>query len=168
MSLSESARATAASQSRFRIDAPNARPRTVKLFPLDAGASAHVADLAAQHPRLVVVDWVATRPAPSADASLGDWFGDMAAWTSRGVAEIADADVVVIVATSKENGDMAGAIADACRERGRLPLALVVRGDALSDADLSVLLGHLRPHAGMLVIADDAAYVDAMLSALRA
>ena len=63
MSLSESARATAASQSRFRIDAPNARPRTVKLFPRDAGASAHVADLAAQHPRLVVVDAVDDRAA---------------------------------------------------------------------------------------------------------
>jgi len=33
--LSESARATRASESRFRIDAPNARPRAIKVIALD-------------------------------------------------------------------------------------------------------------------------------------
>jgi hypothetical protein len=35
---SESARATSAAESRYRIDAPNAQPRTVKVIALDAAA----------------------------------------------------------------------------------------------------------------------------------
>jgi hypothetical protein len=168
VSQSESAKANSAAQTRMRIEAPNSRPRTIKAFPLDAGASAQLVELAERHPRLMVVDWMAGRPEPAAGRTLADWFGDMAGWTRRAVDAIAGADVVVIVATAPDNGELAGAIGDACRERGKLPLSIVLRGAVLSDDDLSALLRHLRPHSGMLVIADDPDYVDAMVSALRA
>ena len=74
MSPSESAKANSAAQTRMRIDAPNSRPRVVKAFPLDAGASAQLADLAERHPRLAVVDWIAGRPEPAAGGALADWF----------------------------------------------------------------------------------------------
>src|SRR5262249_58392265 len=49
MERSESARATSAAESRYRIDAPNSQPRTVKVIALDAAAE-RVAKRIAQGP----------------------------------------------------------------------------------------------------------------------
>ena len=45
--------------------------------------------------------------------------------------------------------------------------ALIVDSLAKSDAELSLTLSQLRPHAAMLVVARGQEYVDAMLAALR-
>jgi hypothetical protein len=46
--------------------------------------------------------------------------------------------------------------------------ALIIGSEASSDEDLSRTLASLRPHASMLVIANDDEYIEEMLVALRA
>jgi hypothetical protein len=164
--LSESARATRASESRYRIDAPNARSRSVKVIALD-GPSERVlrrlAEGAWQHATFL------RAPGGSAPAQpVGGWLAGLAGETMNLIEQIASANTIVTLSTAGENSEMAAIVAEACRAQGKLLTALILDADGGSEANLLKTLVPLRPYASMLVVAHGEDYVETMLTALRA
>ena len=164
--LSESARATRASESRYRIDAPNAAPRTVKVIALDAGSERVLRKLAQGGWKNAT--FLRAPQGPSASLPVGGWLAGLAGETMNLIEEIASANVVVTLSTAGENSEMAGVVAEACRAQGKLLTALILDADGASEAALLKTLVPLRPHASMLVVASGEDYVEGMLTALRA
>lgn len=137
------ARAATAEEARFRIDREIGH-RKALIVALDRGA----AD---------VVDRVAARP----------WGGAQFFRTPELepiVAELADADVAILVATADTDGDAGSAIARACAERGIMTAGLIL-GDR---AHVAQAVSALRPYARNLMVTDDEDDVAAVLTALRA
>lgn len=164
--LSESARATTAAEARFRVQAPNSRPRRVAVVALDAAAAALAADLAAL-PWHGAAFW--TWRALVADAEgLDAFLADLAGTTRRLLEVVADADLIVLLAgTSGEGAAAASAIGEAAAARRVMAAGIIMAGSA-EVAALPRALSLLRPHVGMLVVAEDRDYAAAMLEALRA
>ena len=164
--LSESARATRASESRFRIDAPNARPRAIKVIALDVpseGVLRRLAEGAWENATFL------RTPAGAEPAQpVGGWLAGLAGETMNLIEEIASADTIVTLSTAGENSEMAGVVAEACRAQGKLLTALILDADGGSEANLLKTLVPLRPYAAMLVVAHGEDYVESMLTALRA
>jgi hypothetical protein len=172
---SESARMSSAAEAKFRIDAPNSRPRAVKVIALDAASERVVKDLARQSwqgatflTATAFAGLAAGGPAPLERFSLGGWLNDLAGRTKNLVEEIAAADLVVMVASAGENAAAAAIIGEACNLRHVMTTALVLGTAASSDEAVAKLLAQLRPHAMMLVISSADEYVKDMLTALRA
>jgi hypothetical protein len=147
--LSESARMSSAAEAAFRVQAPNSRPRTIRIVALDAASDDVVRRLAAG-------SWNQAR------------FSTAAAFTRNVNDEVADADLVVMVATPGGNADAASVIGRACSDRRIMTTALIVGSTTASDEALSKTLSQLRPWSLMVVIADADTYIEDMLSALRA
>jgi hypothetical protein len=164
--LSESARATSAREARFRIDAPNAASRRVKVIALDAPSVAAMRRLAQGAWRNAT--FLTALSGAQAGAPVGAWLAGLAGETTGLIEEIAAADVVVTLSSAGENSEMAGVVAEACRTRGKMLTSLVLDGGHVAEDQLLKTLLPLRPHAAMLVVAQDEDYVEAMLSALRA
>jgi hypothetical protein len=170
---SESARMTTAHEAAYRIQYPNSKPRSVKIIALDTASARMLVDVAREH-------WNGaaffTSLSFSADGSPGDaqgttlhaWLGDLAGRTMELVGEVATSDFVVVIASAGSDARSVSIIADACTAHNKSLLALVVPAKSTSDADIAKSLGHLRPFAKMLVVASDADYIIAMLTALRA
>ena len=168
MAPSESARATSAAESRFRIDAPNSQPRAVKVIALD-DASERVVKRIAQAPwRRATFFTSRGEDAPRGASSLQAWLGDVAGRALDLLEEIATADLVVMVAAAGGSPPAASVIGEACALNRVMATALIVDARSQSDAALSRTLGALRPYASMLVVADGEDYIEAMLQALRA
>jgi hypothetical protein len=172
---SESARMSSAAEAKFRIDAPNSRPRTVKVIALDAPSERVVKELARdawQGATFLTASAFAGAAAGGAAAaerfSLGGWLNDLAGRTKNLVEEIAAADLVVMVASAGENAAAAAIIGEACNLRHVMTTALILGTAASSDEALSKMLAQLRPHAMMLVISSADEYIKDMLTALRA
>lgn len=164
--LSESARATTREEQRYRIDAPNAQPRAIKVIALDT-PSEHVLR------RLAEGSWenatFLCTPSSSAPVQpVGGWLAGLAGETMNLIDQIATADVIVTLSTAGENSEMAGIVAEACRAQGKLLTALILDADGGSEANLLKTLVPLRPYAAMLVVAHGEDYVETMLTALRA
>jgi hypothetical protein len=155
----ESARATTAAEARFRIAAPNARPRQVAVLPLDTAAQALVAVVARQgwrHARFLALD------------DGADWLHNLGAHTRALMAAVADAHLVVLVASAGADAGAAALVAEATAARGVTTAAILLDSGEAEAPVLERSLAALRPHAAMLVVATDADYVVAMLQALRA
>ena len=166
---SESARATSAAESRFRIDAPNSQPRTVKVIALDKAAEHVVKRIASGPWRRATFFTSLSEPAPPRGAwSMQAWLGDVAGCALDLVAEIASADLVVMVAAAGTSPPAASVIGEACALNRVMTTALIVDARGQSDAALSRTLAAVRPYASMLVVADGEDYIEAMLEALRA
>jgi hypothetical protein len=174
---SESARMSSAAEARFRIDAPNSRPRAVKVIALDAPSERVVKELARdawQGASFLTASAFAGASAASGGASdaerfsLGGWLNDLAGRTKNLVEEIAAADLVVMVASAGQNASAAPIIGEACNLRHVMTTALVLGASSSSDETLSKMLAQLRPHAMMLVISSADEYIKDMLTALRA
>ena len=167
--LSQSARATSAAEARFRIDAPNSRPRAVKVVALDRPSESVVN-------RLSQLPWtnasfltaIASVPRTGAPFSVESWLKDLAGHTKNLVDEVDSADLVVMVAAGGEDAQAASLIGEACSLKRVMTTALVLGTDAVSDAALSRTLAQLRPWALMVVIASAEEYIADMLTALRA
>jgi N-acetylmuramoyl-L-alanine amidase len=169
--LSESARMTTAAEAKFRIDAPNSKPRAVKVIALDPRSEDVVK-------RLAKADWnkasfftsvhFDSPPQAGADWSVKAWLNDLAGRTSKLVDEINTADLVVMVASAGSKAEAASVIGEACGLKRVMTTALVLGRASASDQALSGTLLHLRPHASMVVVADDEDYIESMLVALRA
>ena len=106
-----------------------------------------------------VVDRVAERPWGAArffhaDALSQDELG----------AQLADADVAIMVATADADGAAAAAIARACAERGIMTAGLIL-GEQLA---VSGAVAALRPYARNLMVTNDEEDVAEVLRALRA
>jgi len=159
--LSESARMASAAEARFRIQAPNSRPRAITVIGLDTGGADAVrrlagsSDAAWQRARL----FTAGRP------------GELHALdgaTSSVEHAIESADLVVMVGSAEGRAHAAEAIGRACSSRRVNTTTLIVGAiDAPEDA-LARTLAQVRPWSLMLVLASDEQYIADMMTALRA
>lgn len=147
--LSESARMSSAVEAAFRVQAPNSRPRAIKVVALDGAGEDVVRRLAA-----------------------GSWtqatFFTAATFTRNLADEVGAADLVVMVAGPGGNAEAAAVIGRACSDRRIMTTGLVVGARNASDEALSKTLSQLRPWSLMVVIADADNYIEDMLAALRA
>jgi hypothetical protein len=168
---SESARMSSAAEAKFRIEAPNSRPRAVKVIALDAASERVVKELARDSWQgasfLTASAFAGAGNAPER-FSLGGWLNDLAGRTKNLVEEIAAADLVVMVASAGESAGAAAIIGEACAVRHVMTTALILGTVSSSDEALSKMLAQLRPHAMMLVISSADEYIKDMLTALRA
>ena len=166
---SESARAASAAEARFRIDAPNSRPRRIKVIALDRASEAVVKSLAE-------TEWQGAsfltirREAPrrGENFSMQGWLADLAGGAKDLVDEIAAADQVVMVATAGENAEAASLIGEAASLKRVMTTALVICPQQTADEALSQTLMRLRPWSLMLVVSAAEDYIADMLIALRA
>ena len=169
--LSESARMSSAAEARFRVQAPNSRPRAIKVIALDAPAEHVVKGLAEQrwqNATFFTASSFAGAPHGSDRFSVDGWLSDLAGRTKSLMDEVATADLVVMVATAGENAQAASLIGEACSARRVMTTALVLGSAATSDDVLAKSLSHLRPWSLMVVIASAEDYIADMLTALRA
>lgn len=170
LNLSESARVTTADEARFRIDYPNSKPRVSRIIALDADSMATlraIEHLPWNGARFLA--YARSRPASESfpslpvDAVLEDSSGNAFDLS----AEVAAADVIVMVTTVGTAPEAAEVIGNACLVRGKRASGLVrMRGERI--ADLSPTLLALRPYAAMLVVSSGDEYIAEMLAALRA
>jgi hypothetical protein len=168
---SESARMSSAAEAKFRINAPNSKPRAVKVIALDTPSENVVKRLAQSHwNRATFLTASAFSGAPRKDErfSMQGWLNDLAGRTKDLIAEVDSADLVVMVATAGESAAAAAIIGEACSVKRVMTTALILSSPSSSDEALSKMLAQLRPHVMMLVISSADEYVQDMLTALRA
>jgi hypothetical protein len=168
--LSESARMSSAAEARFRIDAPNSKPRHVKVIALDSTSEAvvkHLAERRWNNASFFTASAFASAP-PGRGFSIQGWLSDLAGRTTDLIDEVNSADLVVMVATAGENAQAATLIGEACSVKRVNTTGLILGGVHATDQMLSKTLAHLRPWSLMLVIATREDYIEDMLTALRA
>ena len=168
--LSESARMSSAAEARFRIDAPNSKPRHVKVIALDSTSEAvvkHLAERRWNNASFFTASAFASAP-PGRGFSIQGWLSDLAGRTTDLIDEVNSADLVVMVATAGENAQAATLIGEACSVKRVNTTGLILGGVHATDQMLSKTLAHLRPWSLMLVIASADDYIEDMLAALRA
>jgi hypothetical protein len=168
--LSESARMSSGAEARFRINAPNSKPRHVKVIALDRPSEAVVKHLAAlrwNNATFFTASAFAAEP-PGPGFSMQGWLSDLAGRTKDLIDEVAGADLVVMVATAGENAQAATLIGEACSLKRINTTGLILGGSSATDEMLSKTLSRLRPWSLMLVIASGEDYIEDMLIALRA
>ena len=166
---SESARMTTRAEARYRVEAPNSQPRTVKVIALDVAAE-RVVKRIAQGPwrRATFFTSLSDDGVPRGAWSMQAWLGDVAGRAMNLIEEIASADLVVMVAAAGGSPPAASVIGETCALNRVMTTALIVDAREKSDAALAGTLAALRPYASMLVVADGEDYIEAMLEALRA
>jgi hypothetical protein len=167
--LSSCARAATAAEARYRVQYPNSVTRTSRIFALDPAAAeamyaiteqpwndAHFLTLATQ--KSVEADQMTAADLPLChpDGSLANL-----------VDEIAQADVVVLLATEGTGEGAAEVIARECYARN-IMCAGIALGAGNPQASVNRVVNSMRRFARVLVVADDADYLPAMLTALRA
>lgn len=170
---SESARMASAAEARYRVQAPNSLPRAVKVIALDRASEAIVGRLAQSRwnrAGFFTASAFAGAPAHAAAPpfSMTGWLSDLAGRATDLLAEVATADLVVMVAGAGGSAEAAALIGEACSLRRVSTTGLVVGSAGAGEADLARTLAQLRPWSLMLVIASDDQYVADMLAALRA
>jgi hypothetical protein len=166
---SESARATTAAESRYRIDAPNSRARTIKVIALDEPSEDVLRRLSeGKWNKATFLTASAFAGAPKQSESLAGWLSDIAGRTKNLLEEIEGADLVVMVVTAGQRADAASLIGEACSLKRVNTTALVLGGTDIPDEVLSRTLSQLRPWSLMLVISGAEEYIEDMLTALRA
>jgi len=156
-------------EARFRIDAPNSTPRRIKVIALDRVSQALVTSLARRpwtNARFLTASAFAA--APSRPGAGVQGLADVAGKALDLVEEIADADLVVMVAAPGEDAGAAALIGEACSLRRVATTGLILGRRSATDDMLSRALAQLRPWSLMLVIAEGDDYVEDMLRALRA
>lgn len=170
LGLSESARATTAEESRFRIGYPNSTPRVSRIIALDARSHAALSSL--QHHAwngARFLRYVKSRPGSTSlpslpiDGILEDGDGNE---TSL-VKEVADADMIIMVSTAGTAPGAAEVIGNACLVHGKRATGMVLTSGENGE-DLARTLKAMRPYAAMLVVSTGEEYIAEMLSALRA
>ena len=158
--LSESARMSSAAEARFRVQAPNSKPRAVKVVALDAPSEDVVA-------RLAGVSWndaAFFTMSASPDGALRVLGGG-----SRSLdAELHTADLVVMVATPGHDAHAASIVGQACSLKRVATTALIVGAFSSPEGALATTLAQIRPWSLMVVIAEADEYIEDMLIALRA
>lgn len=162
---SSCARATTAAEMRYRIDRPIPGRSGARIVALDEGAEriierisrrpwGHARFLSLAEPVLDVGD------RGSESVGLRDTDGEI----SSLLTELADADVVVMVATTEADGAAATIIGAACTVRAIMTAGLVI-GD---QGRIGGVVAALRPHARVLMVTGDEQDVIDLLAALRA
>lgn len=163
---SSCARATSAAEMRYRIDRPIRGRRGARIIGLDRGADMIVARIAQRQ-------WGYARFLGLAGPVVGE-VGDagsesVALRTTAGastnlLAELAEADVAIMVATTGSDTAAATIIGAACTVR-----AIMTAGLVIGDPDMvGPTVAAIRPHARVLMVSGDEHDVVDVLSALRA
>jgi hypothetical protein len=166
---SESARMSSAAEARYRIDAPNSRPRSVKVIALDHPSERVVKELAARKwNNASFFTASAFGTAPRQGESFSGWLSDLAGRTKDLIDEIDTADLILMVATAGENAEAAAIIGEACDVKHVMTTAVILGSASKSEQTLSKALAQLRPHVMMLVVPRADEYVLDMLTALHA
>lgn len=162
---SSCARATSATEMRYRIDRPISGRRGARIIALDDGADAIVARISRNpwgHAHFL------TLAGPVADVSDGGsesvTLRDTAGVPSSLLAELDDADVVIMVATTDSDSAAATIIGAACTVRAIMTAGLVIGERAMVGAAVAAI----RPHARVLMVSSDEQDVMDVLCALRA
>ena len=157
--LSESARMSSSAEARFRVQASNSKPRSIKVIALDVPSEVVVR-------RLAEASWSHATffTAHSTEGSLSDLGGH----TRDLLHEVYTGDLVVLVAAAGGTAQAASVIGEACSLKGVMTTALIVGASSVSDEALSRTLAPLRPWSLMVVIASSDDYIEDMLTALRA
>ena len=170
--LSESARVTTAHEASFRIQYPNSKRRAAKIIALDKGSAALVDEISKQPWNgakfFTSLSFAAATEPGTTGAGMKAWLGDIAGRTMDLVAEVEEADFVVVITSAGEDARAASIISDACKAHSKTLIGLVVPRDGANEADVAASLEHLRPHTRMLVVASGRDYIEVMLTALRA
>jgi hypothetical protein len=149
---------SSAEEARFRVQAPNSRPRAIKVIGLDARGAEAVRRLANggwRHAAFFTVG----RPGEitrldGTPGALDD--------------EIRSADLVVMVASAEGRAHSAAEIGQACSDRRVNTTTLILDAIDATDDALSKTLAQVRPWSLMLVLAADELYIADMIAALRA
>jgi hypothetical protein len=168
--LSETARATAASEARYRVGKPNSQPRSVKIIALDPASEKvvlHLAQLAWSRASFLTASAFTGAAHAQSAFDMQGWLNDLAGRTKNLLEEIAQADLVVMIASGGAQTPAAAIIGEACRSHKVMTTALVLNA-AQSEAQANKTLAQLRPYATMLVAAHSESYIEDMLVALRA
>jgi hypothetical protein len=170
---SESARMNSAAEARFRVQAPNAGPRTIKVIALDAAGEAVIRRLAGAGWTHATFLTAAARAMSGdrGDASHGlasDALSDLAGHRRSIADEVDTADLVVLVAGPGGEAHAASIIGEACSRRRVMTTGFLVGVSSASQGALSKTLAQLRPWSLMVVVAKNDDYIDDMLTALRA
>lgn len=168
---SESANMASAEQARFRIDRPNARPRSTRIIALDERsqeALAAIKDRSWNGARFLryVGPRKASEHLPSVhiDATVLDADGNELSLMK----ELAGADTVVMVTASDAAAQAAEIIGNACVGRSIAATGLILMPRSGGEEALGRILAVMRPHSAMLVVSSGEDYVAEMLAALRA
>jgi len=157
---SESARMSSAAEARYRVQAPNSKPRSIRVIALDASSEAILRRLAKgswRHARFL-----------TASENVDGWLSDFTGGRRDLMDEVDTADLVVMVATPGGHAQAASIIGEACSLRRVMTTALVVGARSAPDEAVSKTLAQVRPWSLMLVIASPDDYIDDMLVALQA
>jgi hypothetical protein len=166
--LSESSRMSSAAEARFRVQAPNSKPRAIVVIAVDTTSDRvvrHLAEGVWSNARFLTAAHVdGTAPPPPTGGSLMDLTGGSADLVN----EVNRADLVVMVASPGGHANAAGLIGEACSHKRVMTTALVVSAATASDEEVARTLAQLRPWSLMVVIANADDYIEDMLLALRA
>lgn len=180
--LSESARMSSAAEARYRIDAANSAPRAIRVIALDEPSEVVVRQLAGTTWHHATFFTAAPSSPPAEGTALGTagaWIRDVTgtgsgAWlrdldgTAADLSEqVANADLVVMVAAAGHSTDLSAVIGAACSDRRVTTTALLVGSATASDKEVAETLARLRPWSLMVVIASTDEYIEDMLIALR-
>ena len=123
---SESARMSSAAEARYRINAPNSKPRSVKVIALDHPSERVVKELAQRQWNRAAFFTASTfGAAPKQGESFSGWLNDIAGRTHNLIEEVNSADLVVMIATAGENAEAASVIGEACSAKRVMTTALV-------------------------------------------
>jgi len=159
---SSCARATTATEMRYRIDRPIQGRRGARIIGLDGGADAIVRRIAGGpwgHARFFSL------AGPVGDGgSASVLLRDPDGVESNLLTELDEADVVIMVATTEIDGAAATIIGAACTVRAIMTAGLVIGEPDLVGATVAAV----RPHARVLMVSGDEHDVVDLLSALRA
>lgn len=164
--LNSCASAATAAEAAYRIDAaPGTQTaRATRVVALDDGAAAIVRPLPEQ-------PWLGAhflRYAGTPDDHDGE-LADVVLTTPEGERvrlseELADADFVMMIATTDDGAAAAGAIGNACTLRGIMTAGVILgEGDRVAAAVTA-----LRPHARVLLVSRDQQDVSGLLTVLGA
>ena len=89
--------------------------------------------------------------------------GDIA----RLLAEVGEADLVLMLVSAGADAKSAATIGSACSAKRVMTHTVIVRAAAASDVALSKTLAQVRPWSLMVVVVNDDDYVDDILSSFR-
>jgi hypothetical protein len=176
MSLSSCARAATAAETRYRIDKPIAPARAARIFALDDAAAAITRRVARQqwaNAKFYVCEAGNSldgssnsnghgRPSAADDVLLREIDGSSPPPASL-QAELAGADVAVVIATQDGGRRSAAAIGRTCSAAGIMTAGIVLGDGSMADDAVAAL----RPYARVLLLSADESDVFELLTALR-